>query len=90
MKKTAPRIIPFILTGLTVVFSACPKQEDYTDDGREAAIEFCKCYEESTNEECLEELKDKYGPARYLAEEFIEAFNKTNTCDIELIIEQEK
>lgn len=83
-------ITPFILTGLSVVFSTCSKEEDYTNEGHQAAIEFCECYKENSKEKCLEQLKNKYEAYRYMSEEFIESFNKTNNCDIELIIEQVK
>ncbi len=84
------RMVSFVLMGSAVVFSACPKQDDFSDEGREAAVEFCTCYKKNTKEECLENLKDKYGAAKYLTEEFIDAFNETSSCGIELIIEQEK
>ena len=91
MKRKILRNITYvILMGLMVIFTACPKSEDITDKGSEAAVEFCACYKENTKEECLEELKSKYLPYEYKSSDFIESFNKSSTCNIKLILEYEE
>ena len=89
-KKPLKMILPAILMGLMVVFSACQESEDIADKGRETAVEFCACYKKNTAEECLEELKSRYSSYEYKTDDFIEAFNETSTCNIELILEYEE
>ena len=87
IKKMKKQIAPFFLIGLIIVFSECSEQEDFADKGREAATEFCECYKKNTKENCLDNLKDKYEKRQYMSEEFIDSFNETNSCDVEMHVE---
>jgi hypothetical protein len=87
-KKITKRIMPVVPTLLAIVFTACPDPEDLMDKGSKAAIEFCECYEENTKEKCLENLKDRYEYAQYMSDGFINSFNQTSVCGIELVKEQ--
>ena len=79
-----------IIIGLMNILIACSDKEDTINKGNEAAVEFCDCYKDNTKETCLKELKDKYQAYEHMSEEFIDAFNQTSTCGIELVIEQSK
>lgn len=79
--------MPVVPITLAIVFTACPDPEDLKDKGSKAAIEFCECYKENTKETCLEYLKDRYEYAQYMSEGFIDSFNRTSVCGIELVKE---
>ena len=92
MKKITIILITFFITvGLMIVLNSCSdkEKEDYSEEGRAASVEFCKCIEEredDTGDECFDALTDKYEYSKYTSDTFINAFNKTNTCGVELHI----
>lgn len=86
MKKTI-----FSILIISFMFSSCETEQDKekTEDlGKQAAIEFCDCYKESSKDDCLDKLKSNYSAADYMSNDFIEAFNKQSSCGITLEIIQ--
>jgi hypothetical protein len=84
-RKFFKAMMPVLLTGLMICLSACPDDEALEDEGREASIEFCKCYKTKSKDKCFEELKSNY--RNYEKSKFIDAFNEVNTCGIKLVWE---
>lgn len=89
-QRKTNRMIFIISMVLIVVLAACSKSEEYADKGRQAAAEFCDCYEKNTKNECLESMKDNYSSYEYESDDFIDAFNDASTCGIELYKEYVK
>jgi hypothetical protein len=67
------------------LFLRCTDTDEYnTQKGREAAGDFCNCYEYKSRDKCLDELKDNYSKSVYTSNKFISAFNEVETCGIKL------
>ena len=69
------------------VFTACSQEDDKAkaeDSGKQAAVEFCDCYEEHGKDYCLDKLTSKYSYSDYMSNDFINAFNLESSCGIEL------
>ena len=78
-----------IIIGLIVLFPflflSCKKtKEDRENLGRQAAHEFCDCFENKSKDTCLDELKSNYSGDDYMNNDFISAFNDESYCGIKL------
>lgn len=81
MKKT---VFILLCTSLSMMFSSCEDKEELEDLGREAAVEFCNCYESNSLSDCLEEMKSNYSESDYMSNDFIDAFNDKSSCGVKL------
>ncbi|MDR3340669.1 MAG: hypothetical protein LBT25_11385 [Candidatus Symbiothrix sp.] len=90
-KKFALLLKTGMLAGAMLFFTACPEPDETPSDseiadmGRKAAVEFCDCYKKESKDECLEQLKDNYKYEYYSSTFFMDAFNESETCGVELI-----
>jgi hypothetical protein len=90
-KKFAFLLKSGILAGAILVFTACPDPDETPSDsdianmGKKAATEFCDCYKKKSKDECFEQLKDNYKYEYYSSTSFMDAFNDSQTCDVELV-----
>jgi hypothetical protein len=73
-----------VLASLLAVAISCEEMEESAkENGKKAAAEFCDCYETNSKDDCLEKLKKKYD--NYGSQDFLDAFNEAETCDVELV-----
>jgi hypothetical protein len=80
-------LITILIAGFVFVTNGCSKsEEEIEDSAKEAAVEFCNCFKTKSKDTCLKELEEKYKRSDYMSDRFIETFNKSQTCDIELEI----
>ena len=79
------KILTFSTVLLSIAFLSCEKTKAEKENlGRQAAHEFCECYEKKSAETCFEELKDNYNSVDYMNDNFISAFNDESHCGITL------
>ncbi|MDR1339041.1 MAG: hypothetical protein LBK58_03175 [Prevotellaceae bacterium] len=74
------------MAGSVFIMNGCSSDEDIEEQAQEAAIEFCNCFKAKSENACLEELKSNYRQSDYMDKRFIEAFNKAQSCGVELEI----
>jgi hypothetical protein len=78
-------LISILIAGLVFITNGCSESDEEIEDlAKEAAVEFCNCFKKKSKEACLEELEEKYKRSDYMDNRFIEAFNESQTCDVEL------
>jgi hypothetical protein len=83
-RKRFARISLYLMLSAILVAVACG--DDYDDDGREAAADFCDCVKAKSIEACGEELKSKYLESVYTNKKFIEAFNNAQSCNVTMTL----
>jgi hypothetical protein len=82
--RTSRLLKSILLAGIFVIFTTCDEvdEEQYADEGKQAAKEFCECYKKKSKETCFEQLKSDYD--HYTTSAFIDAFNEAVACDVKL------
>jgi hypothetical protein len=83
-RKRFARISLYLMLSVILVPVACG--DDYDDDGREAAANFCNCFKTKSLKTCEEELKSNYRQSVYTHQDFIDAFNNAQSCGAKLTL----
>jgi hypothetical protein len=79
--------LPLLMAGSLFITNGCSTpDEDIEETARKAALEFCDCFKTKSKDACLKELESSYRQSDYMDDRFIEAFNRAQSCDVELEI----